>query len=182
MLQAICLIDDITTLIKSSTEIYVIQKLTIALSACIYQSLCDSDTFYTRNTTTCSPGMEILARIHSTCQSSYLMSSSMAAKKQRKYSTEDPLSICTSPSKWPGVTNLRALLAREKDEDTPKLNILLTESFTATFISLLVCGIATSDCHLLYRLASHTFSDATWVSLYDPNFTEKVSAKISILR
>lgn len=65
-----------------------------------------------------------------------------------------------------GVTNLRALLAREKDEDTPRLNILLCESFIATYMSLMVYAISTCDCHILYRIAGQKFSNVTWSTLY----------------
>lgn len=65
-----------------------------------------------------------------------------------------------------GVTNLRALLAREKDEDTPKLNILLCESFVATYMGLTVYAMSTCDCHILYRIAGHKFSNQTWTTLY----------------
>lgn len=65
-----------------------------------------------------------------------------------------------------GVTNLRALLAREKDEDTPRLNILLCEAFVAAYMSLIVYAVATCDCHILYRLAGQSFNEATWATLF----------------
>lgn len=64
------------------------------------------------------------------------------------------------------MTNLRALLAREKDEDTPRLNILLTEAFVATFMSLTVYAFATCDCHILYRIVGQKFNDRTWGTLF----------------
>lgn len=64
------------------------------------------------------------------------------------------------------MTNLRALLAREKDEDTPKLHVLLCETFVATFMSLTVYALATCDCHILFRLAGQKFSAVTWAALY----------------
>lgn len=74
--------------------------------------------------------------------------------------------ITTSPSKWPGVTSLRALLAREKDEDTPKLNILLCEAFVASYMSLFVYALASCDSHILYRLVGHYFDNNTWACLF----------------
>lgn len=65
-----------------------------------------------------------------------------------------------------GVTNLRALLAREKDEDTPRLNILLCEAFVAAYMSLVTYALATCDCHILYRLAGQKFSEKTWAALF----------------
>lgn len=167
MLQTIIKMDNLTNSMKTASEIFVLQNLAIALSACIYQSLCDSDNFYVKNAThegSCSPGMETLAKLNASCHSTHLMSNSISSKKRRKYSTDEPLSICTSPSKWPGVTNLRALLAREKDEDIPRLNVLLTEAFTATYTALLICAMSSNDSHILYRLASQKFTDSTWVN------------------
>lgn len=150
-------------------DVFVLRDLAVALSACIYQSLCDSETFSVKQQETSgfhSPGIESLARLNSSCQSSHLMANASAYQRKRKYSTDEPLQVSTSPSKWPGVTNLRALLARERDEDTPRLNVLLCEAFIATYMSLLVSSMVTCDCHILYRLAGQKFTNFTWASLY----------------
>ncbi|XP_055600709.1 dmX-like protein 2 isoform X2 [Uranotaenia lowii] len=150
--------------------IFVLRDLGVALSACIYQSLCDSDTFSVKQSNASegcnSPGMETIAKLNASCQSTHLMANAAAHQRRRKYSTDEPLSVSTPPSKWPGVTNLRALLAREKDEDTPRLNVLLCESFVATYMALFVYALTTCDCHILYRLAGQNFSDYTWSTLY----------------
>lgn len=152
-----------------SAEIFVLRDLAVALSACIYQSLCDSDTFSVKHSSggEChSPGMETIAKLNASCQSTHLMANAAAHTRRRKYSTDEPVTVSTSPSKWPGVTNLRALLAREKDEDTPRLNVLLCEAFLASFMSLLVYALTTCDCHILYRLVGQQFTDSTWAMLY----------------
>lgn len=154
-----------------SSEIFVLRDLAVALSACIYQSLCDSETFIVKQVTEqCggfhSPGMETLAKLNASCQSSHLMANAGGHQRRRKYSSDEPVTVSTSPSKWPGVTNLRALLAREKDEDTPRLNVLLCEAFMATFMSLLVYALSTCDCHILYRLAGQKFTNGSWANLY----------------
>ncbi|EAT41943.1 AAEL006472-PA, partial [Aedes aegypti] len=150
--------------------IFVLRDLGVALSACIYQSLCDSDTFSVKQSTASegchSPGMETIAKLNASCQSTHLMANAAAHQRRRKYSTDEPLAVSTPPSKWPGVTNLRALLAREKDEDTPRLNVLLCESFVATYMALFVYALTTCDCHILYRLAGQNFTDYTWSTLY----------------
>ncbi|XP_001850447.2 dmX-like protein 2 isoform X2 [Culex quinquefasciatus] len=150
--------------------IFVLRDLGVALSACIYQSLCDSDTFSVKQSTVSegchSPGMETIAKLNASCQSTHLMANAAAHQRRRKYSTDEPLAVSTPPSKWPGVTNLRALLAREKDEDTPRLNVLLCESFVATYMALFVYALTTCDCHILYRLAGQNFTDYTWSALY----------------
>lgn len=165
-------------------EIFVLRDLAVALSACIYQSLCDSDNFIVKQySEQCagggsynafqSTGMETLAKLNANCQSSHLMANAGGVggtagqqQRRRKYSSDEPVSVSTSPSKWPGVTNLRALLAREKDEDTPRLNVLLCEAFMATFMSLLVYALSTCDCHILYRLAGQRFTNGSWANLY----------------
>lgn len=152
-----------------SAEVFVLRDLAVALSACIYQSLCDSDTFSVKHSVggEChSPGMETIAKLNASCQSTHLMANAAAHTRRRKYSTDEPVTVSTTPSKWPGVTNLRALLAREKDEDTPRLNVLLCEAFLASFMSLLVYALTTCDCHILYRLVGQKFSESTWALLY----------------
>ncbi|XP_058830024.1 dmX-like protein 2 isoform X2 [Topomyia yanbarensis] len=150
--------------------IFVLRDLGVALSACIYQSLCDSETFSVKQSTVTegchSPGMETIAKLNASCQSTHLMANATAHQRRRKYSTDEPLTVSTPPSKWPGVTNLRALLAREKDEDTPRLNVLLCESFVATYMALFVYALTTCDCHILFRLAGQNFTDYTWSTLY----------------
>ncbi|CAA9993546.1 unnamed protein product, partial [Nesidiocoris tenuis] len=64
------------------------------------------------------------------------------------------------------VTNLRALLVREKDDDTPRLNVLLCEAFVATYMALAVYALATCDCYILYRLAGQNFQESTWAVLF----------------
>lgn len=153
-----------------ASEIFVLRDLSIALSACIYQSLCDSDTFSVKQSNiseSChSPGMETIAKLNASCQSTHLMANAAGHQRRRKYSTDEPLTVSTSPSKWPGVTNLRALLAREKDEDTPRLNVLLCEAFVATYMALLVYALSTCDCHILFRIAGQKFNESTWATLY----------------
>lgn len=150
-------------------DVFVLRDLAVALSACIYQSLCDSETCSVKQQEASgfhSPGIESLARLNASCQSSHLMANASVYQRKRKYSTDEPLEISTSPSKWPGVTNLRALLARERDEDTPRLNVLLCEAFIATYMSLLVSSMVTCDCHILYRLAGQKFTNFSWATLY----------------
>lgn len=155
---------------SGACEIFVLRDLAVALSACIYQSLCDSDTFIVKQVSDQggyhSPGMETLAKLNASCQSSHLMANAGGHQRRRKYSSDEPVTVSTLPSKWPGVTNLRALLAREKDEDTPRLNVLLCEAFMATFMSLLVYALSTCDCHILYRLAGQKFTNGSWANLY----------------
>lgn len=147
------------------SHVFVLRDLSVALSACIYQSLCDSDTFSVKHHTDTfqSSGMETLARLNVVYPNSHLIA---GHTRRRRYSTDEPLQVTTVPSKWPGVTNLRALLARDKDEDTPRLNILLCETFVATYMSLITYATATCDSHILYRLAGQNFTNLTWATLF----------------
>ncbi|KAI8034003.1 hypothetical protein M5D96_013248 [Drosophila gunungcola] len=152
------------------SEIFVLRDLAVALSSCIYQSLCDSESFVVNNSafnpSYPSPGMENIAKINSSFECSYLVGSRNAYGRRRKYSTDEPAGVCTTPSKWPGVTNLRALLAREKDEDVPKLNVLLLESFVSTYMALFIYSLSTCDSRLLYRLSGQSFNNETWSTLF----------------
>ena len=64
------------------------------------------------------------------------------------------------------MTSLRVLIAREKDEDAPKLHMLLCESLFAVYVSLLVNGLATFDPLILYRLVAHQFDQKLWSALF----------------
>lgn len=153
----------------NSSEIFVLRDLAVALSACIYQCLCDSDTFSVKQSHSegcSSPGMETIVKLNASCQSTHLMANAANIHRKRKFSMDEPVTVSTPPPKWPGVTNLRALLARDKDEDTPRLNVLLCEAFVSTFMSLLVYAMSTCDCHIMYRLAGQRFSDTSWALLF----------------
>lgn len=77
-------------------------------------------------------------------------------------SVNEAHSITTLPGKWPGVTSLRALLAREKDEDTPRLTVMLCEAFSAVYLALLLYGLVTCDCDILLHVAAHSFNAEVW--------------------
>ncbi|XP_065223519.1 dmX-like protein 2 isoform X2 [Planococcus citri] len=144
-------------------ELFVLRDLAVALSSCIYQSLCDSDpSGVNKQFSECYQlgGLENLS--YANISRSHLI----ASQRKRRYSIEELTQVSTPPSKWPGVTNLRALLAREKDEDTPRLNILLCESFVASYMSLVTYALATCDCHILYRLSGQRFSEKSWATLF----------------
>lgn len=82
--------------------------------------------------------------------------------RKRKISVSEGLQIVTFPPKWPGVTSLRALLARERDEDTPRLTVLLCEAFTCTYLALLLYGMVTCDCVILFHVTAHNLDSHVW--------------------
>ena len=106
--------------------------------------------------------LEALSRLSVVYQDSSLVSTT----NQRKTSAEVSAEISTEPSKWPGVTSLRALLDREKDEEAPNLNILLCEAYVAIYMSLLSYALATCDPHILYRLIGQKPSQGYWSSVF----------------
>lgn len=77
------------------------------------------------------------------------------------------------------MTSLRALLARDKDEDAPKLAILLCETFFAVYMSLLVHSLATCEAHTLYRLVGQKFSEKTWAILFGGGAKRLLKVSIS---
>ena len=78
----------------------------------------------------------------------------------------DSSDVTTDPSKWPGVTSLRALLDREKDDETPNLNVLLCEIFVAVYMSLLSYALSSCDPQILYRLVSQKIGSTYWSHLF----------------
>ncbi|XP_053611658.1 dmX-like protein 2 isoform X3 [Plodia interpunctella] len=122
--------------------LHTLRELAVALSACIYQSLCDSDTFSLKHT---HHHDGIIAETPGT---SHLLA-------RRRHSTEE-LVVTTPPNKWPGVSALRGLAVRAaEEEDAPRLAVLLAEAFCAVYLALLGWALAARDAHLLYRLAAH---------------------------
>lgn len=81
-------------------------------------------------------------------------------------SYDETTEISTEPSKWPGVTSLRALLDREKDEETPNLNVLLCEIFVAIYMSLLSYALASCDSQILFRLVSQNITPNYWSHIF----------------
>ncbi|ESO86706.1 hypothetical protein LOTGIDRAFT_235301 [Lottia gigantea] len=148
------------------SNVYLLRNLAVALSSCIYQCLCDSDNFVVSLNDNMDIGLEGFSSPNFACQASYLMTG-IKRRRGRSHSggVGDEM-VNTPAAKWPGVTSLKVLLAREKDEDAPKLNILLTESLLAVYISLLVNGLSTYDPLLLYRLVAHKFDEKMWSALF----------------
>ena len=116
--------------------------------------------------------MDALSRLSVLYQDSSLIATSAAGcGGGRKTSVDAATSaassaIVTEPSKWPGVTSLRALLDREKDDETPDLNVLLCETFVAIYLSLLSYALATCDAQILYRLVSQKVTANYWSHVF----------------
>ncbi|KAG7300161.1 hypothetical protein JYU34_015710 [Plutella xylostella] len=134
--------------------LHTLRELAVALSACIYQSLCDSDTFTLRHS---QPHDHSIAETPGATH--HII-------RTRRPSTED-LVVTTPPNKWPGVSALRGLALRAaEEEDSPRLPVLLVEAFVAVYLALLGWALAARDAHLLYRLAAHTMDTKTHAQLF----------------
>ncbi|KAK3861276.1 hypothetical protein Pcinc_032726 [Petrolisthes cinctipes] len=141
----------------------ILRNLAAALSACIYQSLCDSETFTVKTQhRVAALGVDI-QHVTVAHKESHLVGRDLRGGIPHE---DEPLTVCTPPAKWPGVTSLLALVARERDEDTPKLNLLLCEAFVATYLCLLVHGLAASDAYVLYRLVARPVAEKDWAILF----------------
>uniref|UniRef100_A0A158R4B7 WD_REPEATS_REGION domain-containing protein n=1 Tax=Syphacia muris TaxID=451379 RepID=A0A158R4B7_9BILA len=143
-------------------KVYMLYNLCQGLSSCLYQSLCDVGNMYF---------------LTSSQQQSGLINCFMSCRKARpRYvSFSDDVQVTTLPSKWPGVDNLVALLTRERDEETPQLRLLLTETLFAISMSLFSYAFTAYDSRWLYRLAAHRFDAKQFATVFGGGGGEKKS-------
>ncbi|XP_041373660.1 dmX-like protein 2 isoform X2 [Gigantopelta aegis] len=158
-------------------NVFLLRNLAVALSSCIYQCLCDSDSFIV-SLTDVDVGLEGFTSANFVTQASHLMAGVRGKRMRTGESAEE--TVNTSPAKWPGVTSLRVLIAREKDEDAPKLHMLLCESLFAVYVSLLVNGLATFDPLILYRLVAHHFDQKLWSALFGGGVKTVIKTSMSV--
>ena len=95
--------------------------------------------------------MDVLSKVSVVYQDSSLVGRKLSCGGGEPGGGDPAEAVTTEPSKWPGVTSLRALLDREKDEETPNLNVLLCEVFVAIYMSLFSYALASCDAQILYR-------------------------------
>ena len=156
-------------LLNSYSYIFLLRDMAVALSSCIYQSLSDSDAINTsskklrNNDLATGAVLEALSKVSLVYKDSSLISNSGQGRKMSFDGTQE---ITTEPHKWPGVTSLRALLDRDKDEEMPNLIVLLCEAFVAIYMSLLSYALATCDAHILYRLVGQHMDAPLWANIF----------------
>ncbi|XP_077556185.1 rabconnectin-3 alpha isoform X7 [Haemaphysalis longicornis] len=157
----------VATSASTFSRVSVLWDLGTSLSACIYQALCDSDSFGLKGQQGSNRGLDVedCLSLSVVYQNSHLLAGH-ATRRSLLANSEEPLQPATLPSKWPGVQSLRALMARDKDEDGPRLHTLLCESFVAVYLSQLIHALASCDCHVLYRLVGQRFTQRTWSALF----------------
>ncbi len=72
------------------------------------------------------------------------------------------------------------LLAREKDEDSPKLNILLAESLVAVYMCLMIHALAMYEANIIYRLIAHPFHEKMWPALFGGGVKKPIQVTTSM--
>lgn len=67
---------------------------------------------------------------------------------------------------YAGVSSLISLLTSARDEDQPKLSVLLCEAVVAVYLSLLIHGLGTHSSNELFRLAAHPLNNRVWAAVF----------------
>lgn len=65
-----------------------------------------------------------------------------------------------------GVSSLISLLTSAREEDQPRLNVLLCEAVVAVYVSLLIHGLGTHNSNELFRLAAHPLNNRMWAAVF----------------
>ncbi|KAL8625455.1 hypothetical protein ACOMHN_018600 [Nucella lapillus] len=147
---------------SNMTQVVSMRSLAVSLSSCIYQCLCDSDSFSVNmaraaDQDTFMGGMYV-------APNSSLMAGIIRQRNRSDGSGDERIN--TLAAKWPGVTSLHCLLVSGKDEDAPKLHVLLCEALLSVYVSLLINGLAMFETQILYRLLANKLDQNTWGALF----------------
>ncbi|CAN0074622.1 unnamed protein product [Lampetra planeri] len=138
---------------QASWGVHMIYVLAASLSACVYQSLCDSHSFSSEVASCPFTGL------------SYKSCLLRERLRQRHESTSN-LQSTSLPSQWPGVTQLLSQLHACRDEEQPPLRMLLCEALLAVFLGMLARALATNAAGRLYRLSARPLDARSWASLF----------------
>ncbi|KAM3624895.1 uncharacterized protein V6R79_003682 [Siganus canaliculatus] len=131
-----------------------LHTLAASLSACIYQALCDSHSYSNQTEANQFTGMVYQGLLLS------------ERKRLRTESIEEHITPNSAPAQWPGVSSLISLLTSAREEDQPKLNVLLCEAVVAVYLSLLIHGLGTHSSNELFRLAAHPLNNRVWAAVF----------------
>ncbi|XP_038079441.1 dmX-like protein 2 isoform X2 [Patiria miniata] len=148
-----------------SAKVQTIHRNSMALSACIYQTLCDSDSFSGAESFTKATGMDAYDGRNTNVmyRSGNLVS---VSRRKRHASCDGTLTVTSLPAKWPGVATLQALLTNERDEDSSTPNVFLCESLFAVYMSIIVHAMTSGNANELFRLAAHPLDTKMWSSVF----------------
>lgn len=192
LLSTISSINVFPTIFDFPLTITTIKEISVSLSSCIYQCLCDSDNIvYSKNNnkneqTDDSYNNKNNIGIHEISRNILYRSVSLIKddsnekiKEQKKHSCAG-IAIQSHPKIWPGISNLNKLLDRNnEDHEFPKLKILLFESLVAVYASLLLNALVFYDCSNLYRILSKEWKEKMWNKLFGGAATIEIKYKFS---
>nr|XP_057944356.1 dmX-like protein 2 isoform X4 [Doryrhamphus excisus] len=131
-----------------------LHTLAASLSACIYQALCDSHSYSSQTEANQFTGMVYQGLLLS------------ERKRLRTESIEEHVTPNSAPAQWPGVSSLISLLTSAREEDQPRLNVLLCEAVMAVYLALLIHGLGTHNSNELFRLAAHPLNNRMWAAVF----------------
>ncbi|XP_076027939.1 dmX-like protein 2 isoform X1 [Genypterus blacodes] len=131
-----------------------LHTLGASLSACVYQALCDSHSYSSQAEANQFTGMVYQGLLLS------------ERKRLRTESIEEHVTPNSAPAQWPGVSSLISLLTSAREEDQPKLNVLLCEAVVAVYLALLIHGLGTHSSNELFRLAAHPLNNRMWAAVF----------------
>ncbi|XP_065107376.2 dmX-like protein 2 isoform X2 [Paramisgurnus dabryanus] len=131
-----------------------LHTLAASLSACIYQSLCDSHSYSSQSDTNQFTGMVYQGLLLSD------------RRRLRTESIEEHATPTSLPAQWPGVSSLISLLACAQGDDHLRLNVMLCEAVVAVYLSLLIHGLGTHSSNELFRLAAHPLNNRMWAAVF----------------
>ncbi|XP_044049822.1 dmX-like protein 2 isoform X8 [Siniperca chuatsi] len=131
-----------------------LHTLAASLSACVYQALCDSHSYSSQTEANQFTGMVYQGLLLS------------ERKRLRTESIEEHITPNSAPAQWPGVSSLISLLTSAREEDQPRLNVLLCEAVVAVYLALLIHGLGTHSSNELFRLAAHPLNNRVWAAVF----------------
>ncbi|MBN3292668.1 DMXL1 protein, partial [Polypterus senegalus] len=151
---------ELILLLQESQQVHVMHTLAASLSACIYQCLCNSQSYSTSH----------ISQFTGFAYQSFLMSNLQSI---RTVSLDEAVTTNTAPALWPGVGSLIHLLNSAGEEDQPRLTVLLCEILTAVFLSLFAHGLATHSSNELFRIMAHPLNSMMWAAVFgDPSVND----------
>uniref|UniRef100_A0A672GJ05 Dmx-like 2 n=1 Tax=Salarias fasciatus TaxID=181472 RepID=A0A672GJ05_SALFA len=139
---------------RMDDRVHTLHTLAASLSACVYQALCDSHSYSSQTEANQFTGMVYQGLLLS------------ERKRLRTESIEEHVTPNSAPAQWPGVSSLISLLTSAREEDQPKLNVLLCEAVVAVYLSLLIHGLGIHSSNELFRLAAHPLNNRMWAAVF----------------
>uniref|UniRef100_A0A3B4XDR1 Dmx-like 2 n=1 Tax=Seriola lalandi dorsalis TaxID=1841481 RepID=A0A3B4XDR1_SERLL len=139
---------------STDDRVNALHTLAASLSACVYQALCDSHSYSSQTEANQFTGMVYQGLLLS------------ERKRLRTESIEEHITPNSAPAQWPGVSSLISLLTSAREEDQPRLNVLLCEAVVAVYLALLIHGLGTHSSNELFRLAAHPLNNRMWAAVF----------------